>query len=124
LTYTTLPAALARAIERTQGQATSADAPWLTELLTLSAALAPDGVLHLRPYYVAARFLEQKLSQQTISAADGAVFTGLAKPIASLFALQHAYDQAQGLAVPPGFEAVQPEPARLRSRSILRLARP
>lgn len=119
-----LDEALDRAKERTQGQATTADDDWLTELLEMSAALDPDEVTHFRPYFAAAKLLEQKLSAQLVESADGATFTGLATPIASLLLLQAGYDSANGLAVPPGFEAVPPGLQRLRSRAIARIPHP
>lgn len=121
--FLTLPAALARAKERCQGKATAADDGFLSELLEMSAGTVA-GVTHFRPYYVSARFLEQKQSAQSISEADGAKFTGLAKPIASLMQVQAAYDSAYALEIPPGFEAVQEGPQRLRSRSVNYQLRP
>jgi hypothetical protein len=105
MAFLTLQPALDRARERSQ--AASSDDAYLTELLELSAGEAADGTtVHYRPYYVAAKFLEQNLARQQISAADGATFTLLKKPIESLLDLQSAYDRAQGLSVPAGFEAV------------------
>lgn len=123
--YLDLDAALDRAKERTQRQATTADDDWLTELLQMSAGVA-GGVTHYRPYYCAAKLLEQKLASQTISEADGAKFTGLAKPIASLLGLQAAYDSSNGLTVPVGFEAspANQGPQRLRSRTLARIPTP
>ena len=103
MAFLTLQPALDRARERSQ--ASSSDDAYLTELLELSAGKA-EAVTHYRPYYVAAKFLEQNLARQLISAADGATFTLLKKPIESLLDLQSAYDRAQGLSVPAGFEAV------------------
>jgi hypothetical protein len=103
MAFLTLQPALDRARERSQAATT--DDAYLTELLELSAGKA-EAVTHYRPYYVAAKFLEQNLARQQISAADGATFTLLKKPIESLLDLQSAYDRAQGLLVPAGFEAV------------------
>jgi hypothetical protein len=64
------------------------------------------------------------LAAQTLASAEGVVFTGLAKPIASLLALQSAYDTANALVVPAGFEAILPEPPRFRSRAIARIPSP
>jgi hypothetical protein len=122
MSYTDLTASLDRAIERTQGQATLADEEWLTEMLTLSAGTV-ESTTHYRPYYVAAKLLEQKLAAQTLSEADGAVFTGLATPIASLLNLQASYDSAMALTVPAGFEAIPPV-QKLRSRAIQRIPSP
>lgn len=104
MAYLILADALARAKERSG--ATSADDVYLSELLDLSSALDKSSVRHYRPFYVAARWLEQSRTQQALSEADGAKFTGLAKPIASLMELQAAYDASNELAVPKGFEAV------------------
>jgi hypothetical protein len=79
---------------------------YLTNQLQVSAGKNPAQETIFRPYFVASRFLEQLRSQQQISKADGAEFTGLALPIASLLNQQAALDTALGLTVPPGFEAV------------------
>jgi hypothetical protein len=82
----------------------------LTNQLTITAGKKPDSTTIYRPYYVAAKFLEQLRSQQLLSKAeDGVTFTGLAKPIESLLAMQAALDQSLELTVPPGFEAVLPQ---------------
>lgn len=113
--YTTLADALLRAKERSG--ATEVDDIFLTELLVFSAGKAPDGVNHYRPFLVAARWLEQNRAQQAISEAEGAKFTGLATPIASLLQLQLAYDRANELTVPQGFEAIPAETAPTQQRS-------
>ncbi len=104
MAYTILIEALARAKERSG--ATAADDTYLNELLLLSAGIAPDETVHYRPFYVAARWLEQNRAQQALESADGAKFTGYAKPIASLMQLQAAYDKANELTIPDGFEAL------------------
>lgn len=102
--YTTLSGALSRAKERSG--ATSTDDAYLTELLNLSAGKDGSDVTHYRPFFVAAKYLEQNRGQQALKKAkDGIEFTGLAKPIESLLALQASYDQGQGLTIPAGFEA-------------------
>lgn len=102
--YTVLAEALARAKERSG--AADTDNAYLTEILTLSAGTAA-GTTYYRPFYCAAKWLEQNLSAQTLKKArEGVEFTGLAKPIESLLALQAAYDKALGLTIPEGFEAV------------------
>lgn len=110
MTYTTLVDALDRAKERSG--AADVDDTYLTELLILSAGKAPDNTIHYRPFYVAAKWLEQNLASQQISEADGAKFTGQATPIASLLALQASYDSANELTIPKGFEAVTVEAAQ------------
>ena len=104
MTYLDQAAALARAKERSG--ATDADETFLNELLTLSKGADANQVTHYRPFYCAAKWIEQNRPQQTLSeAAGGTKFTGLQKPIDSLLALQRAYDQANKLEVPEGFEA-------------------
>jgi hypothetical protein len=90
----------------TKGLFTAVYDAWATNQLEISAGKNPEQVTVYRPYYVAAKFLEQLRSQQTISEADGAKFTGLALPIASLLSMQAALDTSLGLTVPPGFEAI------------------
>lgn len=83
---------------------------YATELLALSAGITEDVILadvtHYRPFYVAAKLLEQDLDVQALSEADRVKFTGQAKPIASLLALQAAYDARYYLTIPVGFEAL------------------
>lgn len=104
MAYLVLADALARAKERSG--ATSANDAFLTEVLNFSAGKTAANVTHYRPYYAAAKFLEQAQSIHKISKADGAEFTGLAVPIASLLNLQAAYDAANELIIPAGFEAI------------------
>lgn len=101
--YLDLLAALSRCKERSG--ATAQDDAFLTEMLTFSAGVDLSQQTHYRPFYVAAKYLEQSQSAQAISEDDGTKFTGLAKPIASLLALQAPYDVAQALTIPAGFEA-------------------
>lgn len=105
--YTDLAAALTRAKERSG--ASAADDLYLTEILTLSAGVDPAGVTQYRPYYCAAKWIEQSRGDQTLTESDGTKFTGLTKIIASLFDLQAAIDKALGLIIPAGFEAISPE---------------
>ena len=102
--YIDLAASLARCKERSG--ATSTDDDYLTELLQLSAGKDASETTHYRPFLVAALWLQQNRSKQQISEAKGVKFTGLAGPIASLQKLQLAYDQANKLTIPEGFEAV------------------
>jgi hypothetical protein len=82
----------------------------LDNQLVISAGKNSSDVTIYRPYYVAAKFLEQLRSQQILSKAeDGVTFTGLAKPIESLLNLQAALDLSLGLTVPEGFEAILPQ---------------
>jgi hypothetical protein len=83
---------------------------YLTNQLTISAGLNATGATIYRPYFVAAKFLEQLRAKQEIAKAKGVEFTGLALPIESLLAQQASLDRAltasMGLVVPAGFEAV------------------
>lgn len=103
MTYLVLVDSLARAKERA---GTSSGDEYLTELLTLSAGTDGDGITHYRPFYCAAKYLEQSRADQSLESADGATFTGQKVPIASLLNLQLAYDKANGLTIPEGFEAI------------------
>ena len=103
MTYLLITDALARAKERSG--ASALDDAYLTELLAMSAGVDAEAITHYRPFYVAAKWIEQNQDAQTLTEADGAKFTGLAKPIESLLALQAAYDRANELTVPKGFEA-------------------
>ena len=103
MTYLDKVAALARVKERSG--ATDDDDTYLNELLDMSAGTVGE-VTHYRPFFCAARWMEQNQSTQQISEASGVKFTGLATPIDSLLQLQRAYDQAQKLTVPDGFEAL------------------
>lgn len=105
--YTSLPAALSalKNLPAVRDLPVAADDDFLNNLLGVSAGTNPQGVTVFRVYYVAAKFLQQLRSQHTISEGDGAKFTGLAVPIASLLDLQMGEDAALGLIVPPGFEA-------------------
>ena len=110
--YSDLTAALTRARER--AAATVNDDTYLSELLELSAGTNPAGTKQYRPYLCAARWIEQNRRDQSFSEADGAKFTGQAKPIASLLALQASIDRALQLTVPDGFTAVVPTAFRLQ----------
>ena len=101
--YLDQAAALARAKERSG--ATDADDAYLNELLVMSAGTV-DSVTHYRPFYCAAKWIEQNRPAQTLSEANGTKFTGLVTPIDSLLQLQRSYDEAKALSVPNGFEAI------------------
>lgn len=106
--YLSLPAALAalKNLPAVRDLPVTADDDFLNQILTLSAGINPSGVIVFRIYYSAAKYLQQVRSQHILSEGDGAKFTGLAVPIASLFDLQASEDSALGLVVPPGFESV------------------
>lgn len=91
LLYTTLDSALTRAKERSMAKA--ADEPYLSELLLISFGIhRQTNEVVYRPFYVAAKYLEQSRRDQTFSEADGAKFTGQKTPIRSLLDLQEALD--------------------------------
>lgn len=101
--YTDRLAALARTKERCQ--AASLDDAYLLELLDMSAGKDAIAAVHYRPFFVAAKFLEQNPDLRDLSEADGAKFT-LADPrIKSLYELQRNYDLANNLSIPKGFES-------------------
>jgi hypothetical protein len=90
-----------------------------------------DSVPVYRPFFVAAKHLEQNPRHQQLVKADGAEFTGMKTAIASLFAMQASLDQA--LIVPLGFEVpidyvpatkAPVQPARYRSTSVQSRSRP
>jgi hypothetical protein len=91
LLYTNLDEALARAKERSQAKA--ADEDYLRELLMISFGThrRTNDIVY-RPFYVAAKYLEQSRRDQTLVEADGAKFTGQKIPIKSLLDLQQALD--------------------------------
>jgi hypothetical protein len=91
LLYTSLDSALARAKERSQAKATDED--YLRELLMISFGThrRTNDIVY-RPFYVAAKYLEQSRRDQTLVEADGAKFTGQKIPIKSLLDLQQALD--------------------------------
>lgn len=105
--------ALATAKERS-GVSGVADSV-INDLLTMTVGTDGSGVTHYRGYYVAAKLIEQNRGDQTLSAADGAQFTGLAVTIASLLGLQQGYDEANGLIVPDAFKAALPRKRGTRS---------
>lgn len=129
MAYLILQGALERARERANAPAL-ADS-YLTELLQMSAGMAPGEIIHYRPFICAARWLEQNRKDQTIRVADGATFTNQATPIRSLYELQLAYDLANSLTIPIGWEVPldltsggSSKTQRLSTRSISAQARP
>lgn len=116
--YPTIEAALERAQER----AGTTEEEFLTEILTLSAGVDPQGDTQYRPFYAAAKFLEQNRSAQTLAQAGDVKFTGLSKPIESLLGLQAAMDSALGLIVPPGFEAIPPDTSQSANSKPIRFS--
>jgi hypothetical protein len=101
--FTDLPSALARARERSAAKAS--DEAYLTELLHLSVGIHRQSRETVyRPFYVAARWLQQSRRDQSFKEADGAKFTGQVIPIESLLDLQRSLDL--DLDIPTGFQAV------------------
>ncbi|MFH7241777.1 MAG: hypothetical protein ACHWZW_02900 [Spirulina sp.] len=74
--------------------------------LTRNGVLFAQGTTVYRHYFVGARFLETLRSQHVLESGQGAKFTGLKVPIASLMALQNGDDLSLNLEVPHGYEAV------------------
>lgn len=92
-------------IPAVRGYSTADDDEFLINLLNASKGVDRDGLPHYRLWYVAARFLQQPTAIHALSSAEGAKFTELLIPIASLFQLQASEDLALGLIIPPGYEA-------------------
>lgn len=89
--YSSLDNALARAKERSMAK--PADESYLKELLQISFGThKTTNQIIYRPFYVAAKYLEQSRRDQILAEADGAKFTGLKVPIRSLLDLQQALD--------------------------------
>ena len=103
-----------RAIERSQTHQDDAIAiTYIDELLELSSAPDPQETMHYRPYWVAAQIITQDPEVQDVIKVDQeAEFTDASVRIASLLALQQAYDEKYELAIADAFEAV-PEPIRM-----------
>lgn len=98
--------ALIRAKERAANAGIEADA-FMGEFLDLAARKDLGGVNHFPVFLCAAVWLEQSPQFQLLSKAENGVeFTQLKVAIASLRALQAAYDAANMLIIPPGMEAL------------------
>lgn len=78
----------------------------ILEMLQDSKGMTEEFPTVYRPYYVAAKMLEQDLNKQQISEAGDVKFTGLVTTINSLMGLQASIDQALGLIVPQYFAAI------------------
>lgn len=112
--YASFPEALNRAKERSAAKAS--DTLWLTELLQLSVGIhRSTGEVVFRPFYVAAKYLEQSRRDQTLKEADGAKFTNQVTPIESLLDLQRSLDA--DLIIPVNFQIAleQPSAATLKA---------
>lgn len=73
---------------------------------TIGSVTVPAGTKIWRPYYTAARLLQQNRQDQALKSADGAVFSGLTTMIESFMTEQRALDASLGLEIPPGFAAL------------------
>lgn len=78
---------------------------FISSLLDISIGKTSDNTVVYRPFYVAAKELEQRFTNN-LKEADGAVFLQYEKQIASLLALQVSLDLADGLTIPDSFSAV------------------
>ena len=81
----------------------------ILEMLQDSKGMTEDHPMVYRPYYVAAKILEQDISKQQLAEAGDVKFTGLVTTINSLMGLQASIDQALGLIIPPYFAAIPKE---------------
>lgn len=102
--YPTAEIAWARILER--GWAIAIDEPYAAELLVISAGVDVDAVTHFRAWFVGAKMIEQNLTTQALTEADGAKFTRLQPVIDSLLKQQRQYDESNALIIPLGFEAL------------------
>lgn len=102
--YSTAEIAWSRILER--GWGVSVDEPYALEILELSAGTDSDSDVHYRAFFVGAKLLEQNLTTQRITEADGAKFTRQQPVIDSLLNSQRQYDESKGLTIPDGFEAI------------------
>lgn len=79
---------------------------FIETLLDISAGKTQDGLqLVYRPFYVAAKELEQRFTNN-LAEADGVKFLQYAKQIASLLAMQVSLDLLDNIVVPHAFDAV------------------
>lgn len=99
--------ALVRSRERAANAGPEAEA-FMGEFLDLSAREDLEGRTHFAVFLTSAIFLEQSPQFQQLSEADGVKFTQMRDAIASLRALQSAYDAANMLMIPAGMEATSP----------------
>ncbi|MGL5926359.1 hypothetical protein [Chroococcidiopsis sp.] len=106
--------ALVRSRERAANAGPEAEA-FMNEFLDLSARKDISGNIHFAPFLTAAVWLEQSPQFQMLKKAeDGVEFDQMRVAIASLRALQAAYDAANMLMIPAGMEAV----ARVESKKL------
>ena len=84
---------------------TDDDTFFINSMLDVSIGKTANGIVVYRPFYVAAKELEQRFANN-LAEADGVKFLQYEKQIASLLALQVGFDLAEGLIIPPSFSAV------------------
>lgn len=102
--YPTADSAWTRILER--GWGVALDESYARELLAQSVGADVLLALHFRPWYVGAKLIEQNISTQQITEAEGVKFTRLQPVIDSLLQSQRQYDEANALTIPTGFEAI------------------
>lgn len=89
--YTELADALERARERSA--ANQSDEKYLIEILQMSSGVHKiTGQIVYRPFYAAAKWIQQSRRDQSVTQAADVKFTGQETPIASLLDLQRALD--------------------------------
>ena len=99
--YLNMADAIARVKERVASESKNDDS-YIEELLDTSYGLhKTTGELCYRPFWVAAKILEQSLDRQELESDDSTKFTGFKIPIKSLLELQANLDME--LDVRPGF---------------------
>lgn len=89
--YTELADALERARERSA--ANQSDEKYLIEILQMSSGVHKiTGQIVYRPFYAAAKWIQQSRRDQSVTQAADVKFTGQETPIASLLDLQRSLD--------------------------------
>lgn len=81
------------------------DILFINSMLDISAGKTDLGIVVYRPFYVAAKELEQRFSNN-LQEADGVKFLQYEKQITSLLAVQVSLDLADRLVIPTSFSAV------------------
>lgn len=96
-------ASLIRAKERSDNGTTAENDAYIGDLLDASSAPDPNGVMHFRPYLVAALVLDT--TTMRVEGAPEAEFRSVDKNIAALRAMQAAEDDRLNLTIPEGWLA-------------------
>ncbi len=102
--FTFKPDALAMCRNRLDYDETD-DIFFIDSFLDISRGRAEDNTIVYRPFYVAAKELEQRFTNN-LQEADGVKFLQYEKQIASLLSMQVALDLSDKLAIPDSFSAV------------------